>query len=360
MKKISFQKSITPNSWLCKNCWEIVNDFHKFHTRIEEAHAYFVNMLKTELQEANEDMGMTILKSDLTGDETSCGQDRYTECLNNNTKEDESQSLEIKEEVEIIEEQLIHVDVQISMKRKSKNKDPLQKPLPGKSRKLRKSLKSVQAAAPESANNKETLEDDETEISIENTTNQNEDSSHSPTDFVDDCNRLSSSSESESEDQNQTGKTSNEWKPRPNPYYKPCTKRKETDEFLAKHFKIICAICQSSMHTFHELTKHFSKQHNEPAYAVCCNRKFLKCSLLVDHIHCHLDPDYFKCKHCGKLMSDRRCLELHAKTHGIQDKTHICDICQKGFSRKIGLRNHKLIHLSDEEKKFACDQCGKL
>lgn len=313
-------------------------------------------MLKVELLENNEDIE-TVLPNDLPKQNSSETTDNK---LATKGKADEGRSVEIKEEI-INEEQLIPVDEETPLKQNHENEDPLQKPLPLKSRKLRKTLRSDKAVA--AVSNKETPEEEEgdvSESSIDKNTDK-EENYHSSIDDSDVSSSSSSDSDSESEEQYQTETSSRECKPQNNPSkYKTGTKRRETDEFLAKHFKIVCPICQSLMPTFHDLTVHFSNQHNEPAFVICCNKKFFKKSLLVHHTRYHLDPDYFKCKHCGKLMSSRRCLELHLQIHGNQDKTHICDICQKGFARKMGLKEHKLTHLPDDEKKFPCEQCGKL
>ncbi|XP_061402526.1 transcription factor grauzone-like [Musca vetustissima] len=336
-------KSITSTSWLCNTCWKIVYDFHKFYLHIEDVHTYFVSALKTEVFENNENPEPFI-----TNHEENSSSKMMVTIETRTSAETTTQEMdifpEIKSENVIEEPPITIVDTEMPYKPEEINEDPLEKSLPtGKKRGRRKANKTNNDDKEDTAATKET--------------------SPSPTRLDGDLpseKSSSSDSESDSEDSGGGQQKSREYKPRLNPYYKPRTKRKEVNEFLAKHYKISCIICQAPMHSFNELCKHFNKQHNEPGYVVCCNKKFLKCSLLADHIHCHLDPDYFKCQHCGKVMSDRRSLELHVKTHGIQDKIHICDICQKGFSRKPGLKIHKLIHLSDEEKKFSCEQCGKL
>lgn len=36
-----------------------------------------------------------------------------------------------------------------------------------------------------------------------------------------------------------------------------------------------------------------------------------------------------------------------------------CDHCPKSFVKKFKLDQHKLSHLSPEEKKYLCDECEK-
>ncbi|XP_005189139.3 transcription factor grauzone [Musca domestica] len=330
-------KSITSTSWLCNTCWKTVYDFHKFYLHIEYVHTYFVSALKTEVLEASEQPGPFVTNNwDSSKDETEV------------TTKVTNLYPEIKTEILIEEEPPISIDNEISSKSDVTTEDPLEKIFPKHKKTSRKVTKANDGG------------DNDSLTTNENDIPSAKDGASSPAMIFDEV-QGSAASDSEIEtDDNDTSQKSGEWKPSLNHFNKPRTNRKEVNEFLAKHYKITCAICQAPMQTFYELCKHFNKEHNEPGYAVCCNKKFFKCCYLVDHIHCHLNPDYFKCQLCGKVIANRRCLELHMKTHQIQDKTFICDICQKGFSKKAGLKAHKLIHLSDEEKKFSCDQCGKL
>ena len=143
-------------------------------------------------------------------------------------------------------------------------------------------------------------------------------------------------------------------------FYSPKTNRHQHDTFIMQHFKITCVLCHIHVETFQTLRKHFEIEHKQLGYAVCCKKKFYRRSVLIDHINRHLDPNYFKCDLCGKILSDRRCLELHHRRHLEKpEKTHCCDICGKGFSTNSVLNKHKLIHLSEEEKHFPCSECGK-
>lgn len=134
----------------------------------------------------------------------------------------------------------------------------------------------------------------------------------------------------------------------------------DMDKFLAEHFKITCYICNIPMETFSVMRKHFDVHHNGRGHVKCCNKKIFRRNVLADHIHRHLDPNYFKCQKCDKVLADRRCLELHMEIHeGNQEKIHGCDICGKSFAKISVLKIHRTIHLSEEEKRFPCTVCGK-
>lgn len=141
-------------------------------------------------------------------------------------------------------------------------------------------------------------------------------------------------------------------------YYQPKTNRLEHDKFLQQHYKITCNKCHLPFDTFPLLCKHYSKEHNERGFVTCCEMKFFDRSLLVDHINYHLNPEYFKCKDCGKVLTQRRCLWAHMKLH--EEKKFCCDVCDKKFVQKSKLERHKLTHLPAQEKKFPCNECGKL
>lgn len=136
--------------------------------------------------------------------------------------------------------------------------------------------------------------------------------------------------------------------------------RNEKDKFLAENFKMTCFLCETPFETFSNVHKHFKEFHNEPGYIQCCDKKFFRRNVLIDHVNYHLNPNFFKCNQCDKVMEDRRRLELHSKTHEINNgKNFCCNICGKGFIKLTMLNKHKKIHLSDEEKRFQCHECGK-
>lgn len=189
-----------------------------------------------------------------------------------------------------------------------------------------------------------------------------------PIDDID--NNDSDSSDSNDNDDNhdtnyQSGKDSpetTECKKRKS-YNKHRTNRKENDKFIAEHFKqMFCDLCQIPFEDFPNMQRHFTEIHKQRGYVVCCKRKFFDRTRLVDHLHCHLNPDHFKCAECGKAMSDRISFDSHMlRVHRANEviKQHSCDVCGKSFTEAYVLRIHKLTHLPEEEKKFPCEDCGK-
>lgn len=69
------------------------------------------------------------------------------------------------------------------------------------------------------------------------------------------------------------------------------TKMKEIDDQIAQYLTLHCEICNCESENFAGLRAHMREAHNiGKGYAKCCNKKFLKRALLLDHIRQHLDP----------------------------------------------------------------------
>nr|XP_036229943.1 transcription factor grauzone-like [Bactrocera oleae] len=138
-------------------------------------------------------------------------------------------------------------------------------------------------------------------------------------------------------------------------------KTEELDEYIAKkNFKFTCCICQISLENFTHLKSHFRGSHQTSGYVLCCGKKLRQRGLLIDHINFHEDPDYFKCKHCGKRMKERRSIDLHLQyAHGNRERVHRCSICSKGFFRASCLKQHYNIHVTEDQKTVLCLECGK-
>ncbi|XP_055844639.1 gastrula zinc finger protein xFG20-1-like [Episyrphus balteatus] len=136
---------------------------------------------------------------------------------------------------------------------------------------------------------------------------------------------------------------------------------KEFDEIISKHKKLSCDICSIQLPDFAELQIHFRNVHKCRGYAVCCNKRFNKRGLFVDHINLHNDPHYFKCKDCGKVLSDRTCLRKHMISfhHNDELKTFQCEFCPKKFAKQYLLDQHSVRHVPENEFTFICSECGK-
>lgn len=131
----------------------------------------------------------------------------------------------------------------------------------------------------------------------------------------------------------------------------------EYDDFLAKHIKVSCSVCQQSCKDFSSLRQHFTDVHKRVGYVLCCGTKHKTRSFLVDHIHIHLNPDYFKCEECSKVFKERRGLMTHIAWH--KGKIYRCTICRRKFLDKTKYKMHKKTHVAHKKQQFPCPECGK-
>lgn len=135
---------------------------------------------------------------------------------------------------------------------------------------------------------------------------------------------------------------------------------KEYDDFLTEsHHKLECNICSTHLADFRVLKIHYRNEHNTLGYAICCNKKFYKRGLLVDHLHVHKDPEYFNCQPCKKAFATRRGLEIHIESHNMKERKFKCEECGKSFFKQDIFERHKLMHVPEHEKNFPCNQCEK-
>ena len=63
------------------------------------------------------------------------------------------------------------------------------------------------------------------------------------------------------------------------------------------------------------------------------------------------------CAHCGQLLSSNYMTRhIQAQHTANNEKNHRCDVCSKGFSSKIVLKDHMNIHTG--EKPYKCKFCS--
>ncbi|XP_055376225.1 transcription factor grauzone-like [Condylostylus longicornis] len=133
----------------------------------------------------------------------------------------------------------------------------------------------------------------------------------------------------------------------------------EYDKKVASFVTLSCVICSSTFPTFGKLKTHWKNGHNTNGYAVCCNRRFYKRSLLVDHIDTHINPEHFKCPKCSRTFTNRKTHKDHVDTyHDLSKVKHTCDLCCKEFLSNKTLAAHKKTHRPKEEWKFKCNYIG--
>ncbi|XP_036342368.1 transcription factor grauzone-like [Rhagoletis pomonella] len=164
---------------------------------------------------------------------------------------------------------------------------------------------------------------------------------------------------------------------------------RELDVFIAENTQLSCCLCSVPLKDFNELKKHFRLEHNCVGYVPCCNNRYRKRTLYVDHLKLHKDPDFFKCTLCNKQLASRNnyqnhmdtkhpdaekllyscklcprkfvkqyILDYHIKSSHTTERNYICKTCNKGFTHSAVLRQHeKAVHLNTYDS--VCEVCGK-
>lgn len=353
----------TSGSWICIGCWQELHDFHKFYLRVEEAHAELDNIKSVTTVTQTEEDYKPAIENVTFEPEIS-----LKETLQNENFPEED--VVIKEEDN--EEPLVEETLPLTRNKKTRQakiiskieneciaEDPLSKTKQSRKSSPRKAKTTkVKELTNNNDNNikNETIPPITQEQTIDNnaikddpdvmdTNGDDEVGNNADTDT--DSNYDPDEDCTEQTDKKSSGKSTK-------------SGNHENDKFLMDNFKITCSICQIQTSTFHALCKHFKSEHKQNGFVVCCKKKFYRRSLLVDHVHQHVNPNYFKCIICDKVMADRKCLNMHKKTHNDKkEKVHACDICDKKFSMSMSLKLHKMSHLSEEEKHIPCTECGK-
>ncbi|XP_017482434.1 PREDICTED: transcription factor grauzone-like isoform X2 [Rhagoletis zephyria] len=133
----------------------------------------------------------------------------------------------------------------------------------------------------------------------------------------------------------------------------------KADEFLAKNTELDCFICKEKLKDFKDLKTHFRQKHKCAGYAVCCDQRFLKRTLFVDHIQLHKNPDFFKCSICQKQLISRKNYinHMHSLHPAAENLQFACKLCPKKFIKQYILDSHiKMCHMS---KNHVCKLCDK-
>ncbi|XP_030566818.1 transcription factor grauzone [Drosophila novamexicana] len=135
---------------------------------------------------------------------------------------------------------------------------------------------------------------------------------------------------------------------------------KEMDDYIAANVKLDCCLCAAPLQNFIELKRHFRAEHNCTGYMECCNNRYKKRTLYVDHLHYHKDPQYFSCQPCRKSFLNRNSQDMHMlRFHSEQQQlVHQCGICEARFAKKFLLTMHIKGHKGTERTE-ACETCAK-
>ncbi|XP_053962483.1 transcription factor grauzone-like [Anastrepha ludens] len=303
---------------VCRECWDLVKSFHEFYVRVQQVYREAANTLKRIVNVENEEIE---IKEEFVSIEKEQSRPRRRRGRPRRQKKLEAVEVVCEPTLSLTEYQVKIEELILTAPTNSKNASP-----------------------------PSDIASDSLEIKDEALLEEFMDNTMSA--------GASDSDDIESENEDQPGKRRSEKVNKRKGVNKKTT---ESDEYIAKkNFKFTCCICKILLSNFKELKGHFRIEHQTRGYVLCCGKKLPERSLLIDHIHFHEDPDYFKCKHCGKRMSERRSLDLHLQyAHGNRDRVHRCSICSKSFFRASCLKQHYNTHVTEDQKTVPCLECDK-
>jgi KRAB domain-containing zinc finger protein len=118
--------------------------------------------------------------------------------------------------------------------------------------------------------------------------------------------------------------------------------------------------CGELIDSREEAEKHESTPQNIPCPE--CKDVFPTQDSLKTHIEMvHTLKKPFSCAECGRHFVSKGTVRVHIRTH-TDKRTTVCGICKKAFRTVDALKQHKFVHMTDEEKNkkgFPCTICDK-
>lgn len=126
-----------------------------------------------------------------------------------------------------------------------------------------------------------------------------------------------------------------------------------------------CPYCRERFIHKNSLTRHIRLSHvekywffkNQAVECPICHQLYLKTSI-KHHINKHTVKTEFKCNICNKVFSTKWNLKQHRWIHACRStKPYKCKVCTSAFVRESDYITHMNIHKSI--KPFTCDYCGR-
>ncbi|XP_039762963.1 zinc finger protein 37 homolog isoform X3 [Pararge aegeria] len=119
----------------------------------------------------------------------------------------------------------------------------------------------------------------------------------------------------------------------------------------------ICSICQTVVTSVDAFTAHY-KRHMKRYECAICHKRSTDIKSIQQHLHTRhqITLKKYKCKSCGKVSKSLDTHRYHCDMH----KSRVqCPQCDKTFSHRAGLMNHRLA-VHESQNQFPCTLCDKV
>uniref|UniRef100_B3P4X9 Protein krueppel n=2 Tax=Drosophila erecta TaxID=7220 RepID=B3P4X9_DROER len=106
-----------------------------------------------------------------------------------------------------------------------------------------------------------------------------------------------------------------------------------------------CPHCGRGFVESSNLRRHIVARHTDERPHLCnfCQRSFSRVYMLELHLRTHTGERPYACKHCDKRFAQLGVLRSHERIH-TGERLHRCQVCEKTFTRAGQLRKHEMRH----------------
>lgn len=119
-----------------------------------------------------------------------------------------------------------------------------------------------------------------------------------------------------------------------------------------------CQYCEKAFHNSSNYKEHLRQHTGEQPYECKdCGEKFALGKRLKAHAKTHITNPILTCTKCGKKFRKRGSFIRHDESNVCIRKDHVCEYCNKPFSKLGYLTEHLRIHTGDEP--YKCEICNK-
>ncbi|EDW43031.1 zinc finger protein 700 isoform X1 [Drosophila sechellia] len=119
-----------------------------------------------------------------------------------------------------------------------------------------------------------------------------------------------------------------------------------------------CLECGKCLQSASSLASHIRLHTDERAFTCDqCAKAFRTNGALQAHLRRHKQVMQHKCPHCGRGFVESSNLRRHIVARHTEERPHLCNFCQRSFSRVYMLELHLRTHTG--ERPYACQHCEK-